>query len=746
MGLSKLYKKFFGIRMLALMCFPFIVYLPCTRADVMDEYPPEVGKFNTEDCTQIATNGSCSCKHQSSNNATLIECASGKVHITLNNENGVEITCKDHLEPHVLATLPQLGALRETNYIATFKCKSITEIFAQMALTPRHTLQIHGLEALDGITPQTFGHDLERLKKVIVLELRAKHKTTAENYTQHKTQQLCSDILQSMPSLFRLTVDLKFTELPADLFKPVVDVNDVSLIGDLVAFPRSTFRVLRRLRELSMRQHRFFNNLRNDDFQVLTTIRGLYLANCSITELPPHIFAPLKMLQRLNLMDNNLRLLPVTLLAKQQRLQILNLSGNLLESLPIGLFAVTTKLLKLILSRNRLRHLDSKILPPLTAMIELSAYSNELRTIALGTFAQANRLQGLDLRNNKLDWASADDCDIFEGLKRLERLLLSNNSLHYLCDKLGSGNHSTSALSYIDVRQNKLKLVSTQLIKTLNTSATMAIAYLSENPWACNCSAQPLLNFVKNNRKRLKDERDMRCANTRLPRLRELSFRDFCLPEIGVQTVVVVILVCASVLGLLLTTTALCYYKYNIELKIWLYAHQLGLCCVSERDVDRDRKWDAFISYSHHDEKFVEKELVPGLEQGSPSFKVCIHVRDWLAGAYIPEQIIDSVEQSRRTIIVLSQHFIVSDWAQMEFRTAHQCAVNEGRSRIIIVVYGEIKDTELLDQELTAYLKTNTYLKWDDPWFWRKLRYAMPHEQRDMWARKRNTSDIENNV
>ncbi|XP_049305287.1 protein toll-like [Bactrocera dorsalis] len=287
-----------------------------------------------------------------------------------------------------------------------------------------------------------------------------------------------------------------------------------------------------------------------------------------------------------------------------------------------------------------------------------------------------------------------------------------------------------SNLTVLDLRNNRLKSLNDEFLRTyLNDSTKLQFLYLSENPWYCDCSAQQLLYTIRTNRARIPDIDQLLCDNLQNVTLLTANVRQLCL-TVNVeyyQCLIATVLSVALSIIILLCIIAL-FYKYKLEVKVWLYGNNILRSCIHECELDDHKIFDAFISYAHQDADFVNHTLLPQLEQCEPPFRVCTHERNWLAGAYIPEQIIESVEQSRRTIIVLSQHFIESDWARMEFRTAHQCSLNEGRARIIMIKYGEISNSEFLDKELKAYLDMNTYLDWQDVRFWDKLRFAMPHK------------------
>ncbi|XP_072932529.1 uncharacterized protein [Epargyreus clarus] len=141
-----------------------------------------------------------------------------------------------------------------------------------------------------------------------------------------------------------------------------------------------------------------------------------------------------------------------------------------------------------------------------------------------------------------------------------------------------------------------------------------------------------------------------------------------------------------------------------------------------------ERRYDAFVSFSHHDDDFVRDELVPRLEGGRRPLRLCVHYRDWEVGGLIPEQVDRSVRESRRTIVVLSAAFLESGWGRVEFRAAHALR------RVVLVVRGEVPAARA-DRELRAYLASHTYVRADDPRVWERVRAAVrrrsPRDARD---------------
>ncbi|KAK8390988.1 hypothetical protein O3P69_016971 [Scylla paramamosain] len=295
--------------------------------------------------------------------------------------------------------------------------------------------------------------------------------------------------------------------------------------------------------------------------------------------------------------------------------------------------------------------------------------------------------------------------------------------------------HLPPNLKALDVRGNNLTNLSPVILNHLN--ATDISLKLGSNPWHCSCDMLDLFQFLHVPSRKVNDFTALQCEDGEL--VMDLSEHDLC-PFFMQPMVIVTIVVILILLIFFAIVGTVSFYKYKQGIKVWLYAHHMCLWAITEDELDADKKYDAFISYSHKDEEFVMKELVPGLECGEPKYRVCLHYRDWVPGEYIQNQIVQSVEASRRTIVVLSSSFIESVWGQLEFCAAHSQTLQDHTNRLIIIVYGKIPPESELDEKLKLYITTKTYVRWGDSKFWDKLRYIMPHPP-DLVQKKRKNID-----
>ncbi|XP_041448303.1 protein toll-like [Drosophila obscura] len=301
------------------------------------------------------------------------------------------------------------------------------------------------------------------------------------------------------------------------------------------------------------------------------------------------------------------------------------------------------------------------------------------------------------------------------GYANVGHLYLANNRLTAI-DQLPEN------ITTLDIRNNSISVLNRQLRDFIDkriAASTQLKLLLSGNRWTCTCEHKDFLHFVKSRSRNIENVLDLYCDGGTATLLIEMEESDLC-PSGTVYFVTLTI----SFMLIILTINIMIHFKQ--PLLIWLYEHNVCMSIAARRECEKQKKFDAFLSFTHKDEELLE-EFVERLESGSNKFRLCFYLRDWLVGESIPECISQSVKDSKRIIILMTNNFLKSTWGRLEFRLALHATSQDRCKRLIVVLYPEVENFDDLDSELRTYMVMNTYLKRDDPNFWNKLIYSMPH-------------------
>ena len=277
-------------------------------------------------------------------------------------------------------------------------------------------------------------------------------------------------------------------------------------------------------------------------------------------------------------------------------------------------------------------------------------------------------------------------------------------------------------LQILNIQNNSLKYIPKEIRTLSSTGSNLTDLKLSGNPISCDCYSYWLKSWIASGEKHsIKDIDTVACHSPTWNQgklLGDVQINDF----VCYKPNMIVIGSVVSMLGLFLLIGSIVLYRKRHIVQFFIYT-RLGWR-FNKIDNYADMEYDVFVSYSNLDEDKVS-QIIKSLEEYNPPFRVALHYRDFIPGKSVAENIINCIESSKCTLMIVSMNFVRSEWCCYEFKAAHHEAIKERKGNILLVLLEEL-DEKQLDADIKMYIKTHTYLETKHPQFTERLILGLP--------------------
>lgn len=410
--------------------------------------------------------------------------------------------------------------------------------------------------------------------------------------------------------------------------------------------------------------------------------------------------------RNLILVGNNLKSLQILSKRVQymKSLQHLDLSLNSLVYDGLGECFWPPNIINMTLSSNGLKDSVFKCLPKGTQTLDLQ--NNQVSAIP-SSILKLENLSSLNLNANRMR-----DLPVCNGFPILNELLLKSNSLHAPSDN---------------------KLESCPKLKTLDVSS---------NPFTCTCALRSFISLgIKSEKRKSPTGIDLLSWPlgyycTYPEAVRDSTLKDISIPEVSCNVGLLAATILCPAVAVILAVVTLCH---RLDLPwymgmIWQWTrakHRARLRQVPPEDLV-GVEFHAFVSYSQHDADWVRDSLLPNLEGSAGGLRICHHEKNFVPGKTIIENIIACVEKSRRSVFVLSAHFVKSEWCHYELYFASHQRLAWGTDTVVLVLLEPLPQYLIPSKyyQLKSMMGRHTYLEWPQDrakhrLFWANLRAAL---------------------
>uniref|UniRef100_A0A3Q2DLR1 Toll-like receptor 13 n=1 Tax=Cyprinodon variegatus TaxID=28743 RepID=A0A3Q2DLR1_CYPVA len=513
-----------------------------------------------------------------------------------------------------------------------------------------------------------------------------------------------------------------------------------------------------------------------DDFLNNTHLKELYLNNNRISKLEKCVTKNLDNLKVLDLSNNQLKTFEDTFKVSLHKLEALDISHNPikyldtdefqhlkslkdlkvetylfvnvpyfsgLESLEnLVVYLNTNTYLKSLQSNNdkasakikTQKHLtligssNYELMPFHVIKEMLKAYENVetfsvfniyINDLDVETFELNLQLKSLTLSSMDLLYFNST---LLLPLPNLQNLDLSKSKLRSL-DFLVQAN--LSALRSLKLTDNEITVISETVFQSL---PSLRLLDLDNNPFLCECSNAGFIHWVLTNpQTQVVKAHQYKCFSPVVKQ--ESLLLDFdiqsCRQDIGFPYFI------STTFLVVFTLFASLFYKFLRWHISYTFHRFLALLYDSKmRKKEDPHRFDAFVSYNVHDEDWVYRELLPELE-GEQGWRLCLHHRDFQPGKPIIENITDAIYESRKTICVISRHYLLSEWCSREIQMASFRLFDEQKGVLILLFLEEIPTYHLSAlYGMRNLVKKRTYLSWPQAaqhprLFWQNVKRAL---------------------
>ena len=364
----------------------------------------------------------------------------------------------------------------------------------------------------------------------------------------------------------------------------------------------------------------------------------------------------------------------------------------------------------------------------ITADSELDLWRNDF----LGNFPN---LRVANNRGNRLHLENDTDAIFFINNTKMEEINLANNGLFYVPHKEFV---HLKYLQILDLSENLLANVTFALPMTgnlrllkLNGNVIRTLppqtrdeldqiaarnnhklyVDLSDNYLSCRCQDLEFVKWMKETRVHFVNESTYRCqgalADDQLITSIDLKhFQSTCNNSD-------LVVICASVLSTL-GFVGLLVMVYTLHHKRYALAHAYYRRFVAPKITadDTHYTYDAFIVYNSDDKWWTHHTLLAEMEE-KRNRRLCIYLRDFPAGFDYADVIDNAMQQSRKTILILSPKFFESNWCQHEMNMAHNKLVADGLDLVELVVL-ESLPASVMTNTLTQLMQLKRHLTWTE--------------------------------